>query len=68
MFFKIQPPVTKEHTERMGFDSEFNGANTTNCHFSLFGSPELTKAWELGNKRGAEAKQKSVKHNVTSCV
>lgn len=68
MFFKMPPTVTKEYAERMGYDAEFNGANTTNCHFSLFGSPELTKAWELGKRRGAEAKQKDVKHNGISCA
>ena len=33
-----------------GYDCEMNGANTTNCHFSLFGSPERTKAWERGKE------------------
>jgi len=47
-------PVTKineEHAERMGFDCGKNGPNQTNCHFSIFGSPELTRAWEKGKKR-----------------
>jgi hypothetical protein len=34
----------------MGFDAEKNGANTENCHFGLFATPEMTKAWEHGNK------------------
>ncbi len=32
----------------MGYDCEIHGANTTNCHFSLFDSPEHTAAWEAG--------------------
>ncbi len=64
MLFKMPPPVTKDYAERMGYDAEFNGANTTNCHFSLFGKPELTKAWESGKRRGAEAKQKDMAHKA----
>lgn len=32
----------------LGYDCERNGANETNCHFSIFKNPEFTKAWELG--------------------
>ena len=35
----------------MGYDCGVNGANTTNCHFGLFSSPEMTKAWEEGKNR-----------------
>lgn len=31
-------------------DCRKNGANSTNCHFSLFSTPEKTKAWEDGKK------------------
>lgn len=56
MTFIMPPRVTKEHAERMGYDAETNGANTANCHFSIFAAPELTRAWELGKKRGAAEK------------
>lgn len=36
-----------------GLDCARNGANTTNCHFSYFARPELTRAWEKGKKDGA---------------
>jgi hypothetical protein len=36
-----------------GYDCGKNGANETNCHFSIFGSRENTKEWERG-KRDAE--------------
>jgi hypothetical protein len=60
MFFKMPSKVTKEYAESMGFDAEFNTTNTTNCHFSLFATPELTKAWEAGKRRGAYAKKKAL--------
>lgn len=31
-----------------GRDYAANGANTTNCNFSIFSTPERTKAWEMG--------------------
>ena len=40
-----------------GYDAGKNGANTTNSHFSLFTSPDRTKAWEKGNKRAKEERQ-----------
>ncbi len=53
MFFNMPPPVTEEYAERMGHDAGFNGANTTNCHFSIFATPQLMRAWERGKNRGA---------------
>ena len=41
---------TLEYCEEMGRDCALNGANTTNCNFRLFRSPEHTKAWERGKK------------------
>ena len=35
----------------MGYDCEMNGADEKNCHFSLFSSPEKTKAWESGKEK-----------------
>jgi hypothetical protein len=52
----------------MGYDCEMNGADEKNCHFSLFSSPENTKAWEAGKEKarltkraldGAKAPRKS---------
>lgn len=36
-----------------GKDCAKNGANTTNCNFSIFSKPEYTKEWERGKKDGA---------------
>jgi hypothetical protein len=35
-----------------GKDCAVNGANTTNCHFTHFATPALTKAWEQGKANG----------------
>lgn len=32
----------------MGVDYAKNGANTINCNFAIFSTPENTKAWEKG--------------------
>ena len=40
-----------------GLDCALNGANTTNCHFTLFATKELTKAWERGKAAGEERKK-----------
>ena len=45
---------SEEHAERMGFDAGYNKPDETNCHFSLFLTRELSRAWELGKKRGEE--------------
>lgn len=37
-----------DHAREMGRDYARNGANTTNCHFSLFCTREHTEAWERG--------------------
>ena len=47
---------TEAEAENAGYEAGRYGANTTNCHFSNFATPELTKAWERGNTRGLEAK------------
>jgi len=43
-----------------GLDSGLNGANTTNCHFRLFSSPDKTRAWERGNHAGKIKKGKGL--------
>jgi ribosome modulation factor len=46
-----QPKKTIEQAEAAGYDCGKNGANTANCDFTLFATPELTAAWERGKKR-----------------
>lgn len=48
----IPPTRTKEYAFKMGKDCAKNGANTTNCHFSIFSLKENTEAWERGEKDG----------------
>jgi len=52
----IPPERSKDYAYKIGFDSSINGANTTNCHFSIFSSPKNTKAWEEGVKDGITQK------------
>jgi ribosome modulation factor len=42
-----------------GYDAGFNGANTENCNYTWFATPEMTKQWEEGNEQGVENKQKA---------
>jgi len=48
----IAPKRSKDYAYKKGFDSSVNGANTKNCHGSIFSSPENTRAWEEGVKDG----------------
>ncbi len=48
----ILPQISTDYAYKMGCDCAVNGADTTNCHFSIFASPENTKAWEQGKKDG----------------
>lgn len=48
------PRRDTDYAYRMGYDCGKNGANTTNCHFGIFSTPENTKAWERG-KADADA-------------
>ena len=48
----IPPKRSEEYAYKMGVDCAKNGANTTNCHFSIFSSSENTRAWEKGEKDG----------------
>jgi hypothetical protein len=43
-------PPTLEEAYEAGRDCAANGASTTNCHFSFFATPELTRAWERGRR------------------
>lgn len=51
----------KTHAYKMGYDCGLNGANTTNCHFGLFSSPESTKQWEEGKRNGENKKNGIIK-------
>ena len=44
------PKVEGSKAYNMGFDCGLNGANTTNCHFSIFQNQTNTKEWERGKK------------------
>ena len=53
-FVKMLPPKADiEYAYNMGLDCGKNGANETNCHFSIFSNPQNTKEWERG-KHDAE--------------
>ena len=42
------PREMEEDCGELGEDCGKNGANTTNCNFTIFSKPEFTKAWEDG--------------------
>ena len=43
--------MDKKYAYKMGYDCEINGANTKNCHFTIFSKKEFTEAWENGKKQ-----------------
>jgi hypothetical protein len=50
---------TVDEARCLGFSCGLDGPNATNCHLSLFTTPELTKAWEEGKRKGeAEAQRR----------
>lgn len=54
----IPPKRNLDYAYKMGHDCGLNGADETNCHFSIFSSPENTKEWEKG-KEDSQLKNKS---------
>ena len=50
----IVPEKTLDDCYQAGRDYALNGANTDNCHFSLFSSPENTAEWERGREAEPE--------------
>ena len=48
---------TKEY--KAGYDAGLNGANSINCDFRLFATPEQTKEWEQGNKKSLKDNPKN---------
>lgn len=61
MKFPITRSVTIDEARSCGYACGLHGPNTHNCHFSLFATPALTKAWEEGKRRGEEEKAKQRK-------
>ena len=59
----IPPQKSLEDTYASGYNCGKNGANTNNCHFALFSSPEKTKEWERGKKDAEEEKIMSKMEN-----
>lgn len=49
----------------LGHDCGLNGPHDTNCHFSIFSTPENTQKWESG-KRDAENLNKSTMTTPTN--
>lgn len=52
----INNRITVQQAFDFGYDAGKNGANTTNCNFAIFSTPEKTKAWERGKKAGESSK------------
>jgi hypothetical protein len=49
----VSTPIDGEQVSYdAGYDAGRDGPNTTNCHYSLFSSPERTRAWERGFEDG----------------
>ncbi len=46
--------ITEQQAYEFGRSSVIDGPDETNCHFTVFATPQLTSAWEKG---AAEAKQ-----------
>ncbi len=43
--------MNEKEAFELGKDYAKNGANTTNCNFSIFATPQLKDAWEKGSKQ-----------------
>ena len=41
-------PKSERYAFKQGYDSVVSGPDLVNCHFSVFATPENTKAWERG--------------------
>lgn len=51
--------MTIEKAYTLGTDCAINGADTVNCHFSIFSKPEFTRAWEEGKAEHGNIRNKS---------
>lgn len=43
-----------------GYNAGYFGANTQNCHFSIFSTPERTGAWKRGNDDGSYKREQVI--------
>ena len=43
--------MDEKYAQKMGYNCVIKGANTKNCHFSIFSRKEFTNAWEEGKKK-----------------
>lgn len=55
-FLTALPRPTIDTAYSAGYDSEMNGASEQNCHFTLFSSPEMTRAWDAGVREAKRVK------------
>ncbi len=62
----IPPRRSADYAYQMGWDCEINGADTENCHFSIFSSKENAAAWNAGRRAAAEAKEHAPHPFITS--
>lgn len=49
-FFLANTKVSSKRAYEHGKDCGLNGANQTNCHFSIFSSKTNTATWERGKR------------------
>lgn len=54
------PQRSEDYAYKMGYDCEMNGANLTNCHFTIFSSKANMRAWENGREQSKREKEKAV--------
>ncbi len=62
-FIKNMPTTNEKVCFTMGYDCGLNGADTKNCHFSLFSSPANTAAWEAGKAQAEKDKAEKVNND-----
>ena len=46
--------ISKDEAYKRGYDSEMNGANDFNCHYSIFLNKESMLSWQCGVKAAKE--------------
>ena len=50
--------MNEQEAFALGRNCGLNGADTTNCHYSIFEKPEFTKAWENGKASVHQSEEK----------
>jgi len=58
---KIYEDSRLQEACEQGYDAGLNTANTINSRFSLFDTPDRTKAWERGHRLGVRRKNKKTR-------